>query len=70
MRKINTSNFTARNEKLSVLGTSKVPVCPEYLYGKMTVYAPTLIKKTRTAVNGFTFMVDDLFITSFPYPLT
>ena len=44
-------------------------MCPEYLYGKMTVYAPTLIKKTQTAVNGFTFLDDNLFINSFPYPL-
>ena len=41
------SNFTARNDKLIFLGTSKVPVCPEYLYGKMTVHAPTLIKNLK-----------------------
>ena len=53
-----------------MLGTRKVPLCHQYLYGKTTVHAPTFIKKRQTAVNGFPFLDDDKFIASFPYPLT
>ena len=36
-----------------------MPMCHQYLCGKMAVYAHMFIKKIQTAVNGFTFLYDD-----------
>ena len=47
MRKIKSSSFTVHNEKFNFAYKESVPMCHQYLYGKIIVHAPTFIEKGK-----------------------